>query len=730
MAELATDFQDLIARELANPPPAIVRMAETTVSATSAVTIPLPPKAQGKPVSHTVHGVTLTDPFAWLRAENWQEAVNDVKLLPPEIRDYLEKENAYSKAVLADSATLAEEIYQELKGRTKEDEQSAPFASGPYEYYSRGEKGKDYDLHCRWPRGGGTEQVLIDGNELAEGKTFFSISATAHSPDHLRFAYAVDLEGSERYTIKVRDIVSGQDAADEITSTDGNIFWLNDSQSFYYIEVNALNRAQKVFRHKLGTPQTADELIYEEKDPGFLVSAGFSSSGRYFEVVPGDNQTNEVWLLDSWEAEPKLKLFRARESGIRTAITHSGDRIYIMTNSGGAPDFRVYEADAGDSDPTHWKEIVPHVEGRPIQDLDTIGAFLVRRESLEGLDRIVVRFLATGEEHAVAFPEEAYEAFYAVGYEFNTTKLRISYSSMTTPLEDYDYDMATKTRELKRRQEIPSGHDPKAYLTKRMTAVSEDGETIPVSLLYKQGIAFDGSAPVLLEGYGAYGSSNTPYFDIGRLSLVDRGFVYAIAHVRGGLEKGDRWYRLGRGPHKPNTFKDFIAVARMLTAGKIARPDGIAAYGGSAGGMLIGAVANMAPELFHTLVADVPFVDVLNTMLDGTLPLTPTEYPEWGNPQTSAEDFKLIKSYSPYDNVFLGSYPHMLVLGSLSDTRVTYWEPAKWVAKLRVANTGHNMLLFETELDAGHAGGSGLTASQKRWAKIVAFVIKAERMGP
>jgi oligopeptidase B len=728
MAVLTADLETLIARELRHPPPAIVRMAEST-SAAAAVTTITPPKAQGKPRTRTVHGVTLTDPFAWLRAENWQDAVNDVNLLPDEIRGYLEAENAYAKAVLADTEPLAQEIYRELKGRTKEDEQSTPFASGPYEYYLRGEKGKDYDVHCRRPRGGGPEQILIDGNKLAEGQSFFSIFTTIHSPDHIRVAYSVDLEGSERYTIKIRDIATGQDLPDQIPSTDGNIFWNNDSQSFFYVAVNELVRPQKVYKHKLGTPQSSDELIYEEKDPGFLVGAGFTSSGRYFQVVPGDNQTNEIWLLDSWTPGAKLALFRARVPGVRTSLTHSGDKIYILTNSGNAPDFRVYEADAADPDPAHWREIVPHVEGRPILDLEAIGAFLVRQESVNGLDRIVVRFLATGEEHAITFPEEAYDLGFAVGYEFNTTKLRVSYSSMTTPLEDYDYDMATRTRELRRRQEIPSGHDPSAYVTKRVFADADDGEKIPVSLLYKKGTPLDGTVPVLLEGYGAYGWAFDPYFDIARLSLVDRGFVYAIAHVRGGLEKGDRWYRLGRGAHKTNTFKDFIAVARMLERARIARPGGIAGYGASAGGMLIGAVANMAPGLFHTLVADVPFVDVLNTMLDDTLPLTPTEYPEWGNPSASEADFKLIRSYSPYDNLFLGTYPHMLVLGSLSDTRVTYWEPAKWVAKLRVANTGPNLLVLETELDAGHAGGSGLTTTQRRWAKIAAFVIKAERMG-
>jgi oligopeptidase B len=728
MAELAADLETLILRELANPRPAIVRMADNTALVSAAPALS-PPRVKGRPVSRTVHGVTITDPFAWLRADNWQDAVNDVSLLPPDIRSYLESENAYTKAVLADVAPLQEDIYKELKGRTKEDEASTPFDDGPWQYYQRGETGKDYDLHCRRPRGGGPEEVLIDGNALASGKTFFSLAATAHSPDHTRVAYAVDYEGSEKYTIRIRDLAAATDLPDEIVSTDGTVIWAADGQSFYYVAVNESIRAQKVYRHKLGTQQAADELIYEEQDPGFLVSAGLTSSGRFLQVAAGDNQTNEIWLLDVLAAEPKLTLFHKREPGVRVSVTHSGEKIYILTSAGNAPDFRVMEADAVDPDPKHWREIVPHVEGRPITNLEAVGAFLVRLEIVEGLDRIVVRFLATGEEHVVAFPEEAYDLSFATGYEFNTTKLRISYSSMTTPLEDYDYDLVSRKRELRRRQEIPSGHDPAAYVTKRVFAAAEDGEKIPVSLLYKKGTALDGTAPVLLEGYGAYGWAVDPSFDTFRLSLVDRGFVYAIAHVRGGLEKGDRWYRLGRGPHKPNTFKDYIAVAKMLEAERIARPGGITGYGGSAGGMLIGAVANMAPGLFHALIADVPFVDVLNTMLDGSLPLTPVEYPEWGNPETSAADFELIRSYSPYDNVVLGTYPHMLVLGSLSDTRVTYWEPAKWVAKLRVANTGPNMLLFETEFDAGHAGGSGLTNLQKRWAKVAAFVIKAERMG-
>ncbi|MEZ5926119.1 MAG: S9 family peptidase [Hyphomicrobiaceae bacterium] len=728
MAELATDIDILIARELSNPRPAIVRMAEAAVPA-DAGPEPQPPKVQGRPVSRTVHGVTLTDPFAWLRADNWQDATNDVSLLPGDIRTYLEAENAYTKAMLADVGTLEEEIYQELRKRTKEDEQSTPFDDGSYQYYERGVVGKDYDLHCRQPKGGGPEEVLIDGNALAEGHSFFNLYATAHSPDHKLVAYAVDLEGSERYAIKVRDLAARADVSDTVSSTDGTILWSADSRSFYYVGVNENIRSQTVFLHRLGTPQADDILIYEEKDPGFLVQAGVTSSGRYLQVITGDNQTNEVWLKDLADPQSELTLFAARKPGVRTSVTHSGEKLYVLTNAGDAPDFRILEADAVDPNSAHWREIVPHVEGRPINEVEAVGAFLVRRDMLDGLDRIIVRFLATGEEHVVRFPEEAYELDFAIGYEFNTTKLRISYSSMTTQLEDYDYDMATQKRVLRRRQEIPSGHDPSAYETRRVFATADDGETIPVTLLYKKGLVFDGTAPALVEGYGAYGVPTTPYFDIARMSLVDRGFVYAIAHVRGGLEKGDRWYRLGRGPDKPNTFKDFIAVARMLEHERIVRPGGIAAYGASAGGMLIGAIANMAPGLFHTLVADVPFVDVLNTMLDSTLPLTPTEYPEWGNPEASEADFRLIRSYSPYDNVFLGTYPHLLVLGSLSDTRVTYWEPAKWVAKLRVADTGPNMLLLDIELNAGHGGGSGLTASQKRWARIAAFVIKAERAG-
>ncbi|MFO1170457.1 MAG: S9 family peptidase [Hyphomicrobiaceae bacterium] len=728
MAELATDLQALIHRELVNPRPAIVRMAEATAIKPALAGL-TPPHAKGKPVSRTVHGVTISDPFAWLRADNWQDAVNDVTLLPPDIRTYLEAENAYTTAVLADVGPLQEQVYQELKGRTKEDEATTPFDDGPWQYYERGVLGKDYDLQCRQPRGGGAEEVLLDGNAMAAGHSFFSLASASHSPDHKLIAYGVDYEGSEKYTIHIRDLASAKDLPDEIVSTDGTALWTPDGQALYYVAVNENVRAQKVFKHTLGTPQSADELLFEEKDPGFLVSAGFTSSGRFLEVGSGDNQTNEIWLLDTQAAEPKLHLFWPRQAGVRLSVTHSGEKLYILTNAGNAPDFRVLEADVVDADPKHWREIVPHVEGRPITDLEALGAFLVRQESVEGLDRIVVRFLATGEEHVVTFPEEAYALGFSTGYEFNTTKLRISYSSMTTPGEDYDYDMVSRTRVLRHRQEIPSGHDPAAYVTRRIFATAEDGEKIPVSLLYKKGTKLDGTAPVLLDGYGAYGLPNEPSFDTFRLSLVDRGFVYAIAHIRGGLEKGDRWYRLGRGPYKTNTFKDFIAVAKMLEAEHIAAPGRIAGYGGSAGGMLIGAVANMAPPgLFHTLIADVPFVDVLNTMLDGSLPLTPVEYPEWGNPQTSEADFKLIRSYAPYENVFIGTYPHMLVLGSLSDTRVTYWEPAKWVAKLRVADTGPNMLLFETELDAGHAGGSGLTTSQKRWAKIAAFVIKADGM--
>ena len=478
-----------------------------------------------------------------------------------------------------------------------------------------------------------------------------------------------------------------------------------------------------------------DQLVYEEKDTGFYVGLSATQSEKFIVIDIHDHETSEAHLIDADEPEAPPRLVVPRDKGHQYSIEHHGDRLIITTNSEGAEDFRIVQAPLDAPSLENWREIVPHRPGRLIIDVAVFKDFMARLEREDSLPRIVITplrevadttssILDLSGEHTIRFEEEAYALGMSAGYEFDTSRLRFVYSSMTTPAETYDYDMATRERTLRKRQEVPSGHNPADYVTRRLFAPAPDGELVPVTLLYKKTTPLDGSAPVFLYGYGAYGISMPASFSTGRLSLVDRGFIYAIAHIRGGKDKGYRWYTNGKMAKKTNTFTDFIAAGEYLVAEGLTKRGRIVANGGSAGGMLMGAVANMAPDLFFAIIADVPFVDVLNTMLDKDLPLTPPEWPEWGNPLASKEEFEIIKSYSPYDNVEAKAYPHILALAGLTDPRVTYWEPAKWIAKLRALNTSDNLVLLKTNMGAGHGGASGRFDSLKDTALSFAFALK------
>ncbi len=522
---------------------------------------------------------------------------------------------------------------------------------------------------------------------------------------------------------------TGNDLPDEIPDTRGNLAWANDSATLFYVKIDENYRPLAVWRHKLGTPVEQDVCVYTEPDAGYFVSIGQTQSGRFLLIDVHDQQTSEVYLIDADAPGSAPVMIAARQTGHEYNVEHAvipgqGDRLVIHTNSGGAEDFRICSAPIGSSDPSTWTDIVPHVSGRLILDATAYQGHLVWLEREDGLPRILIRRWSDGNEHAISFPEEAYALGLSGGYEFDTTTLRFSYSSMTTPSQVFDYDMESRTRDLRKTQEVPSGHDPAQYVTRRLQAPARDGETVPVTLLYRNDTPLDGSAPLFLYGYGSYGVSLPAGFSTTRLSLVDRGFIFALAHIRGGKDKGYRWYTNGKRQQKMNTFTDFIDAGEFLAAQGFTRRGNIVANGGSAGGMLMGAVANMAPDLFLGIIADVPFVDVLNTMLDKDLPLTPPEWPEWGNPIESEDDFRIIRAYSPYDNVEPKAYPHIFAYAGLTDPRVTYWEPAKWVAKLRGLKTDDNLLLLKTNMEAGHGGASGRFEQLKEIAIDYAFALK------
>ncbi len=534
----------------------------------------------------------------------------------------------------------------------------------------------------------------------------------------------MDDKGSELLTVRIRDLATGKDLPDTMPDTRSSIVWSADSRFLFYVRLDANQRPLYVYRHRVGTPGAEDVLVYEEKDIGFYVGVGQTQSSQYITIDAHDHQTTEVYLIDAAAPEAALRLVAPREHGHEYTIEHHGERLIITTNSAGAEDFRICEAPVAAPEMANWREIIPHKPGRLIIETIAFREHLARLEREDGLPRIILRRFADGAEHAIAFEEEAYSLGMSGGYEFDTTALRFTYSSMTTPAQVFDYDMAQRTRVLRKTQEVPSGHNPDDYVTRRLLAPAADGETVPVSVLYRKGTPLDGSAPLFLYGYGSYGISIPASFSTTRLSLVDRGFVFAIAHIRGGKDKGYRWYTDGKLKKKMNTFTDFIAAGDYLVQQHYTSRGRIVANGGSAGGMLMGVVANMAPELFLGIIADVPFVDVLNTMLDETLPLTPPEWPEWGNPIVSKEDFDIIRSYSPYDNVAAKAYPHIFAFAGLTDPRVTYWEPAKWIARLRHLNTSSNMILLKTNMEAGHGGASGRFEALKELATDYAFALK------
>ena len=683
-----------------------------------------PPVAERIASSDSRHGITRQDDYAWLRADNWQEVMRDPEVLDKGIRNYLEAENDYLERTLAETSALQDTLFEEMKGRIKEDDSSVPSPDGPFVYYTSFVTGGQHPLFCRRKGETGDEEILLDANKLAEPHAYFRIGGVSHGPDHSRVAYASDTNGSEYFTIKVCDIADGSQVGEDISDTSGSFVWAADGETLLYTRLDDNHRPREVYRHRIGTPAADDVLVYREEDPGFFVGVGMTQSEGFILISAHDHQTSEVYLIDADRPESEPRLVCPRETGHEYSVEHHGDDLIILTNAEGAEDFKIMRAPVSGTGRSEWQEIEAHRPGRLILDMVSYDGHLVRLEREDGLPRIVIRRWSDDDEHAIAFEEEAYSLGMSPGYEYETTRLRFTYSSMTTPSQVFDYDMEERTRRLRKTQEVPSGHDPEDYVTRRVMAPAHDGETVPVTLLYRKDTALDGTAPALLYGYGAYGISIPAAFSTNCLSLVDRGFIYAVAHIRGGKDKGYRWYAKGRLEHKANTFKDFISAGRYLAAEGFTGVGGIVAHGGSAGGMLMGAVANMDPELFNGIIAEVPFVDVLTTMLDDTLPLTPPEWPEWGNPIEDKSAYDDIAAYSPYDNVCAQDYPHIMAVGGLTDPRVTYWEPAKWIAKLRACNTGDKLIMLKTNMEAGHGGASGRFDRLKEVALVYAFAIK------
>src|SRR5665213_1246251 len=682
------------------------------------------PIAKRAPTVETWHGFKKHDDYKWLKAANGQEVMHNPAKLPKDIRSYLEAENRYFNSAMADTKALQKQLFKEMKGRIKADDSSVPAPQDEWVYQTRFRKGSQYPLYYRQPKAGGKAQLMFDANALAKGHDYFHMESPDLSPDQTLAAYGTDAKGSEFYELRIRDLATGKDRRDKLKNTSGDVAWAADGKSFFYTVQDEHHRPLKTYLHHLGTKQADDNLVHNEKDTGRFTSVGTTASERFAAISIHDHETSEVLLIDLAKPKSKPRLVVSRTAQIEYDVQDWQETLIIRTNAGGAEDYKLVQAPLANPALENWKDLVPHRLGIFLVAFGVFQNYLVRLERENALPRIVVRDMRSGAEHTIAFDEEAYSLGFGEMREFNTEILRFTYSSPTTPSQIYDYNMQTRERILRKTQIIPSGHNPADYVARRVSAPAHDGEMIPITLLYRKTTKLDGTAPMWLYGYGSYGMSMPASFNSAILSLVDRGFVYAIAHVRGGQEKGRQWYKNGKLEKKQNTFKDFIASARYLIAQKFTSRGHIIAQGGSAGGMLMGAIANMAPELWRGIIAEVPFVDVLTTMLDDTLPLTPPEWPEWGNPTVDKKAYENIAAYSPVDNVSAQNYPHILAVGGLTDPRVTYWEPAKWVAKLRGLKTDGNLLLLKTVMTAGHGGASGRFEQLKEVAEAYAFGLK------
>jgi len=680
--------------------------------------LPDPPMAARRPHVLTAHGDERVDDWFWLRNRDDREVIR-----------YLEAENAYADQVLAPLKPLRERIFEEIKGRVQETDETAPVPWGPWEYSTRTIEGLQYAQHCRRARGtpASSGTVLLDENELAAGHDYFALGGFEVSPDHTTAAYSVDLNGSECYTLRFRDLATQTDLPDVVDNVTYGLAWADDARTCFYVRLDDAMRPFEVWRHALGTDASADVLVHREDDERFFVDIGRTRSGRFVLIDCSSKTTSEVWFVptDAPDREPQVVAPRAR--GHEYQVEHHwseerGDRFLIVTNqNGNARNFELVAAPCVDPERQYWTPLVPHRDDVKLDAVHAFVDYLVLSERADGLDRLSILRMDDGDMYPIAFPDPVYSAWAGPNEEFESTTFRYGYTSLVAPVTDIDYDIETREQRVVRVQPVLGGYDATQYTSAREWATAADGTRIPISLVARRDTPFDGTAPALLYGYGSYEHATDPTFRASRLSLLDRGVVFAIAHVRGGGEMGRAWYEEGRLEHKANTFTDFIACAEHLVdRGYVARGR-LAARGGSAGGLLMGAVANLRPDLCAAIVAEVPFVDVVTTMLDPTLPLTITEWDEWGDPN-DPNDYARMKSYSPYDNVARAAYPAMFVTTGLNDPRVQYWEPAKWVAKLRLNSTADRPIVLRTEMGAGHGGPSGRYDAWRDEATVLAFV--------
>jgi oligopeptidase B len=693
-----------------------------------AATAPLPTPPVAKKVPKTIEqlGRTREDEYQWIKDARWQEVLKDPSVLDPEIHAYLTAENDYYNAVMGDTAALREKLFEEMKNRFPQDDSSVPSPDGAYAYLRRFAAGQPQPIFARTPRDGGAEEILLDPNPLAAGKAFYRVGGARHSPDHKLFAYGVDEQGSEVWTIYVKDLATGEVLANPVTDGHGGFVFSPDSEYLFWVWRAENGRPAKIFRRPVRGGPADDVLVYEEMDVGKFLGVGVSSSGEYIMISVGDQETSEFHIIPAATPTAAPKLFAERIVGELYSPEHFDGRWYIHTNAGGAVDFKIVTAPLNNTARSAWTDFSPHEPGRYIEGISAFKDYLVRMERANALPRIVVRDRATGTEKVIEQAEAAFTLGGSGGYEFDTTTLRYTYQSPATPAQTIDYNMATGESVVRKTQEVPTGHDPAKYAVERFSAVAADGAEVPVTVLRLASTPLDGSAPVLLYGYGSYGSSSEASFSVTRLSLVDRGWVWAIAHVRGGAERGWDWFAQGRKDKKKNSFTDFVAVAEDLVAKKYTSAGRIVGMGRSAGGLLVGGSIIMAPDgLFGGYVAGVPFVDVINTMSDVDLPLTPGEWPEWGNPLTDEAAYDYIASYSPYDNLTDRPYPPILATGGLSDPRVTYWEPAKFIARIRDRAPNGGPYLLNIDMTSGHSGGGGRFDRLKDDARDFAFAMKA-----
>jgi oligopeptidase B len=669
-----------------------------------------------------IHNEELIDNYSWIKQKDWKEVILNPSKLNAQVKKYLDEENLFKENQLKDINDVEKKLFEELKSKIKNEDNSVPKKDGNYFYGYKYNKNSEYPIYYRKNIANNSEEIILDCEKKSKTHTYFNVASISHSHDHKHVAYNIDTNGSEYFSIFIEDIQKKELLSPEIKNTTGDIIWSLDNKYIFYVRLDQNHRPTKVFQHKIGSNSEKDLLIYEEKDPSFFCSINLSKTKNYLFIRTADHETSEYLFINLKLNETKPILFRKRIKKIEYDLEHHEKFFLVSTNVDNAKNFKIMISH--EESYQKWEEFIPYNKVNLILDFILLKEWLIRLERTEGSENIIILNLNNKDQHKISFDEEAYNLSLDHGYEYETDTFRYSYSSPTTPKSIFDYDCKSKKQELKKTQEVPSGHNKDDYVCKKIFATAHDNEKIPITIFYKKGLKLDSNNYLLLYGYGSYGISIPSNFSTNRLSLVDRGIVYAIAHIRGGKEKGYEWYENGKLLNKKNTFLDFISCAEKLCEDKYTSPKKIVAQGGSAGGLLMGYIANERPDLFLGIIAQVPFVDICNTMLDEDLPLTVTEIPEWGDIKNDKKSFLYVKSYSPYDNVKKQNYPHMLVTGGISDPRVTYWEMTKWVAKLRENKTDNNLLLLHMNMTAGHSGASGRFDYLKEIAMEYGFVLK------